>query len=330
MNNTEQCQQVLPSLVINITDSCNLQCQYCPPYGENLAKGKQNFDIEVTERLIDLAKNAGIKLVRFTGGEPILFPERVERLINRCGDFFKRLVLNTNGLLLAQNLYWLKNYKDRLILKISLDSIDAKEYNDITKHGELLILLNNIDEAIRQNFYVEINTVIYNQSPKSVIDVIKFVLEKGIDMKLLTTSSFYDNIKTQNSVAVRVVYDWLNNNLQHNSSERLASGAGVSMLSYSNGRNKVLLIDHAVRDSLTPNKLYFTFCKEKCSYYPCDSGALSITLSTDGILTPCRGRKDLGTEVFSLGTQEVDIAFKKGLDYFKKCVEINLNGGQTI
>lgn len=316
---------MVPSLVVNITDSCNFNCIYCPPYGENLCKGTVLYDEEAVCYAIDFMFKHGCKLIRFTGGEPLINPTRLNKFIKYANNRFNRTVINTNGALLENHFSWLEKYKDNLILKISLDSMDSVEAKSISKTDDLFKVLRNINQAIERNFHVELNTVLCGQNTSSVKSIIEFCRIQKINLKILTQSSFYGIIKKDTDTLSNDVIAFLNQELVVQQSERLASGMGASMIVYQNGQNKIYLIDHRKKDSLTPNKLFFDSCESGCGFFPCDTGVLSITISTDGLATPCRGRKDMGVNIFGLSKSEVNNKLEHTLNLFSNIRNINVN-----
>jgi molybdenum cofactor biosynthesis enzyme MoaA/dTDP-glucose pyrophosphorylase len=318
--------KIIPSLVINGTDNCNMNCVYCPPYGENLCKGKNNYDIEAVKILIELAKQNHFKTVRLTGGEPLLFPERLQILLEECGNGFERLVLNTNGALLHNHFNVLEKYKDSLVLKISLDSINPDEYKNLTQTTEFDKVSENIKTAVSLGFKVEINTVLVNQSMDSIKQLIAYYTENKVPIKLLTLSNYYGMVDTN---ICNFDLDGLLNHLdtisEKKENEQLNGNRGISMSKYTISNTVVLFVDHSCKSSKTPVKCYFDNCEETCDLFPCDTGSLNIANSTDGILSICRGRKDLGYNVFNESESVITEVFNSLLKQFENCIEINVN-----
>lgn len=325
MKTKENVVATIPSLVINVTDQCNLQCSYCPPYGENLCKGDIDYDLPAVLTVIQCAKQAQLPLLRITGGEPLIVPERTEAIISSAQDSFQRLVLNTNGVDLDIAIDWLRIYRSNIVLKVSLDTISSEEYCNITKRDKLDRVMAGILHAKGIGFSVEINIVITTQSVESLLATIRFALQHKFHVKLLTESNFYGYVTpTVNSTLTELIAR-INKTYILEKSEKLIGNRGISMLTYKAGNSKIQIVDHSTQSSVTPNRTYFSQCPQECVYFPCDCGAISLALSTDGILTPCRGRKDLGKVIFGRSPSEIYELFYTVLKQYSHCINININ-----
>lgn len=326
MNNDKIPKSFLPGIIINLTDCCNFACRYCPPYGENLCKGIEEYDERAVLFVISLAKKYGIKQVRLTGGEPFLEPQRTRCFLDACGDSFERLVLNTNGSLLKENFEWLKNYKKKIVLKISFDTLNEEHFNQITKQKNFQQVYENILSAISYGFNLELNTVLCDQTLEEICDLIEFSVSKKINIKLLTFSTFYGNVAYEaRTIDKHELMNYLACRSLHTSNDRLVGERGTEMLVYYIGNSKITIFDSLVKNSLTPFKCYFNCCEEDCWQYPCDHGAFSITISTDGIMSICRGRKDYGNKIFFKSELEIEKMFVKQIKQFQNCFSINVN-----
>jgi len=316
---------LIPSLVLNVTDNCNMQCRYCPPCGENLCKGNGQIDISVAKILIKLAKQNHFKTVRLTGGEPLLFPTQLKVLLEECGNSFERLVLNTNGTLLHKYFELLENHKNNLVLKVSFDSLNSTEFKDLTESTEFEKVFDNVNTAISLGFRVEINSVLINQDLGSIKQLISYFTEKKVPIKLLTFANYYGNVKTECNFDLDGLINYLEIKSKKKTKEQLIGSRGISMLKYTINDTTVFFVDHSCKSSKTPEKCYFYDCAEICNLFPCFSGALSISLSTDGFLTICKGSRRLGFNVFSKSETEIAESFGLLLKQFDNCIKINVN-----
>ena len=66
---------------ISLTDRCNLNCSYCRPHNLNRAYARELSEIEIL-RAAKALVTAGIRKLRLTGGEPLLY-KGIQSLIFR-------------------------------------------------------------------------------------------------------------------------------------------------------------------------------------------------------------------------------------------------------
>ncbi len=147
-------------LRISITDKCNLKCIYCMP-----EKGLKHFaqsDILTSDEIIRIVRIAckyGVRKVRLTGGEPLLRADIVPLISGIKSAGIKDLSITTNGQRLAGMAQKLKKAGlDRV--NISLDTLIADRYRDITRGGEIDRVWEAVAEAERAGLSpVKINVV---------------------------------------------------------------------------------------------------------------------------------------------------------------------------
>ena len=73
-------------LRVSVTDKCNLRCIYClPPEGITSIPHEEILRLEEIEAIIRAAALAGIKKIRFTGGEPLV-RKGLEGLVRRVSE----------------------------------------------------------------------------------------------------------------------------------------------------------------------------------------------------------------------------------------------------
>ena len=331
MNNVAEYKAIVPGLVINVTDECNFHCVYCPPFGENLCKGLGQYDENAVISVIKLAQSKKLPMVRITGGEPFIEPERVRLFLAQCGDSFDRLVINTNGSLVGKHLDWLEKYKGRFVLKFSLDSLSPECFCRMSKSNAYSVVIDNLITTIEHGFNIEVNCVILHQSFEDLREIVNFVIAHNIHCKFLTVSAFHGTVDecSSRSVLLKLI-QYLRELSAAVSETRLVGGRGGTMLLYTIENSNISIFDHSVAKSVTPKRTYFSLCEHGCNMYPCDSGAISVNISTDGILSACRGRKDLGEQIFFRSHSEIESAFVKQLRYYESCFSIDVNTRQRI
>jgi len=135
-------------LRIAITDRCNLRCQYCmPKEGVSQFGHAEILTYEEIVRIAALAAKKGINKVRITGGEPLVRKDAVQ-LIHHLSLLkgIEDLSMTTNGILLAEFAFSLFRAGLKRI-NISMDSLEAEKYREITRGGDLAKVWAGIEQA---------------------------------------------------------------------------------------------------------------------------------------------------------------------------------------
>ena len=119
-------------VMIEVEPKCNFNCQFC--FNKiSFAKDGRNikeFDASYLKKVIDGIAKAGIKIVRFTGGEPMLRKDIFE-LIKYAKNKGLETRLNTNGSLINQKtVEKLKGILDNVLIPI--ESYADKKEAEIT------------------------------------------------------------------------------------------------------------------------------------------------------------------------------------------------------
>ena len=155
----------LETLRISITDRCNFRCVYCMPkevYGREhvLLERKELLTLEEIARLAGVFAGLGVRVVRITGGEPLV-RRNVEHLVALLREIpGLEIALTTNGALLPQKAEALAQAGlDRVT--VSLDSIDDAVFralNDVDFPVQRV--LDGIDAAAAAGLRVKVNAVV--------------------------------------------------------------------------------------------------------------------------------------------------------------------------
>ena len=169
---------------ISVIDSCNLNCYYCNPQDNN--KNCQAINTLSVKKVLCIVRAAtmiGITHFRLTGGEPLLHPQLDEMVLQiKKIPGVRSVSLTTNAVLLAQHAKQLKEAGIDSI-NLSLDTIDASEYEHITKKPLLEEVEHGIDAAIECGIRVKINVVLTPQT--DVVELTRYAAKKGIDIRFI-------------------------------------------------------------------------------------------------------------------------------------------------
>ncbi len=148
-------------LRVSITDRCNLRCLYCNPE-DKIPKLPHSEILSYEEilRIVGVGVDLGITKVRVTGGEPLLRKDVCDLLSSLSAiDTISDVSLTTNAVLLEPLLpeIWAAGVRR---LNISLDSLDANKYREITGRNYFETVWRAIEAAHAMGFSpIKINVV---------------------------------------------------------------------------------------------------------------------------------------------------------------------------
>lgn len=178
----DEFQRNIDYLRLSLTDACNLRCAYCKKHD-----GKRSF-LEMPDimRLLPAFREAGIKKIRLTGGEPLLHPD-ISRIVRACYDLkFEDIAITTNALLLNEKASNLReNGLNRV--NISLNSLNPENYRRITGVDGLQRVYEGIDAAEKAGFDpIKINTVLMRgKNDREICDFIMLAKEKPYQIRFI-------------------------------------------------------------------------------------------------------------------------------------------------
>ncbi len=184
----DQYRREINYLRISLTDRCNLRCIYCMP-AEGVEK-QHHRDILSLEEIAEIAEAAvelGINKIRLTGGEP-LTRLGVTWLIKRLSALpgVREIAMTTNGILLPRMAQELKD-AGLTRVNISLDTLDAARYRQITRCGTLADALAGIEAAERVGLTpIKLNAVLIGGFNDCEIPaMVELTREKPIEMRFI-------------------------------------------------------------------------------------------------------------------------------------------------
>lgn len=174
---------------VSVTKRCNFSCVYCHdeglgPVASPRAPHAEELSPQEVERLLRMAREFGVRSVKFTGGEPLVRPD-IEEVIAHTVRHIADVSLTTNGSMLRQRAEGLRNAGLKRV-NVSVDSLDPVAFRQI-RHGSLAPVLEGIEEARRVGLTpVKINLVVYRQTIDGIPEMIRFVSEhEGLRLQLI-------------------------------------------------------------------------------------------------------------------------------------------------
>ncbi|MCA0274270.1 MAG: GTP 3',8-cyclase MoaA [Proteobacteria bacterium] len=149
-------------LRVSVTDRCDFRCTYCMAEHMQFLPKKDLLTLEELDRLASAFVRLGVEKLRITGGEPLVRRDILTffRAMSRHLETgaLKELTLTTNGSQLQRFAKDLAACGIRRV-NVSLDTLDPKKFQDITRWGKLPAVLDGIAAAKAEGIRVKINTV---------------------------------------------------------------------------------------------------------------------------------------------------------------------------
>jgi cyclic pyranopterin phosphate synthase len=187
-------------LRLSLTDNCNFRCFYCMP--------EEDYDFTPASRLMQpneilaLAKifvAQGVKKIRLTGGEPLVRKDAAE-IISSLGQLPVELVITTNGsrihellpVLIAANIQ---------TINISLDTLQAAKFFQITRRDLFDQVKSNIDLLLINGIKVKINVVLMKGfNDDEILDFLAWTNDTNTEIRFIEFMPFNGNRWTSNQV----------------------------------------------------------------------------------------------------------------------------------
>ncbi|MBV4428202.1 GTP 3',8-cyclase MoaA [Clostridium tyrobutyricum] len=176
-------------LRISLTDRCNLRCRYCMPE-EGVVPKLNHEDILRFEQILKIIKASsliGINKIRYTGGEPLIM-NGIDNLIYETSSIegIEDISITTNGILLCDAAGDLKKAGLNRV-NISLDTLNEKKFNSITRGGDLNKVIQAIEKCISLGYSpVKINVVLLKGiNDDEIQDFINLTLDMPIHVRFI-------------------------------------------------------------------------------------------------------------------------------------------------
>jgi radical SAM protein with 4Fe4S-binding SPASM domain len=173
----------LPHIAFELTDACNLKCEYCYniwkiPGAEHKPFNSYDKAMQTLKRIF---KQAEVKSVAFTGGEPFL-AKRLLELALFCRMENKSVTMISNGSLGKKEEYKLLLKMGVRLFEFPIHSANPLIHNTITKvDGSWERSLNSTRQVTELGGYVVPVIVITTQNVECIGDTLDFIHSLGLN-----------------------------------------------------------------------------------------------------------------------------------------------------
>lgn len=172
---------------LSVTDRCDFRCVYCMSEDMTFLPRQQVLSLEELYRIGRVLVDLGVKKIRLTGGEPLI-RQNILWLVEKLAalDGLQELTMTTNGSRLKTLAQPLKDAGlDRL--NISLDSLNATRFHEITRTGHLSDVLAGITAAKQAGFQrIKLNSVIMrHRNDDEILTLVNFARQQQLDLAFI-------------------------------------------------------------------------------------------------------------------------------------------------
>jgi len=180
-------------LRISLTELCNLRCTYCMP-AEGIQLSPRSH-IMTYEEIFSIAKTFvkhGVTKIRLTGGEPLVRKD-ADIILKKLAALPVELAISTNAVTVDR---FIETFKSCGIqnINVSLDSLNAKKFNRITRRNNFKKVFDNIHLLIDKGFNVKLNVVLMKGfNDNEIIDFIKLTKALPISVRFIEFMPFEGN-----------------------------------------------------------------------------------------------------------------------------------------
>jgi cyclic pyranopterin phosphate synthase len=172
---------------LSVTDRCDFRCVYCMSEKMTFLPRSQVLSLEEIFRVAQAFSQLGVRKIRLTGGEPLV-RSNVLSLVQNIGALpnLEELLITTNGSHLEQMAADLKAAGVTRI-NISLDSLNADTFREMTRTGDLAQVLRGIEAAKAQHFKaLRLNAVILKgRNDHEILDLVQYAMQLGINIAFI-------------------------------------------------------------------------------------------------------------------------------------------------
>ena len=162
-----------------------------PAEGLNWMPRKEILSYEELVRICTLLVNMGIKKIRITGGEPFVRKGMINFIEQLIGlERLEEVNITTNGVLTAPLVPALKKIGVHS-LNLSLDTLDRKRFQAITRRDELPAVLDTLETALQSGMPVKINAVVMDKkNTDDILSLAALTKENALSVRFIEEMPF--------------------------------------------------------------------------------------------------------------------------------------------
>ena len=180
-------------LRISLTELCNLRCTYCmPAEGIQLSPKSHIMNFDEIYSIAKTFVDYGVTKIRLTGGEPLVRRD-VAIILKKLASLPVELSMTTNAVIVDRYINLLKEC-NIMNLNVSLDSLDAVKFKEITRRNDFEKVVTNMHLLIQEGFNVKLNAVLIKGfNDNEIIDFINLTKNLPVSVRFIEFMPFDGN-----------------------------------------------------------------------------------------------------------------------------------------
>jgi len=166
-------------LYINPAGGCNLHCKHCW-VNEGTGDG-QTLTVNIWSELFRQARELGCSSIKFTGGEPLLYPEVIPLYLS-AHSIFGSVTVETNGTVTPPGLWEAFQSHPPFFVSTSIDSAH-RETHDLFrgKPGAWQSTVNFAGKLVEQGINSQVIMSVSRTDRKPIADMVKLIRDLGVN-----------------------------------------------------------------------------------------------------------------------------------------------------
>ena len=170
-----------------VTCRCNARCSFCSIRPE---PGARESSVSVVSRNLGDAKLLGVRVVDFTGGEPLLY-EGLPEALAFAGHIGLKTTVTTNGILFTERAKELAGLID--ILQFSLEGADRESHDAVTVTPSFDLVMKGVGTALSLGDNPTLIHTVTDDNLDRVPDVVALARGLGVLVFLNPCFSYFGN-----------------------------------------------------------------------------------------------------------------------------------------
>ncbi len=166
-------------VVWDVTTACNLRCKHC--YSTSGKKREDEMDTKQAKKAIDIMARAGVTILAFSGGEPLVRPDIFE-LTRYAADKGMYVAMATNGTLITREMARKMKEAGIQFVQISLDGATPEVHDEFRGvKGAFERTVRGIKNCVEEGFFVEVSTTATHFNYRQIPEIIDLCEELGVN-----------------------------------------------------------------------------------------------------------------------------------------------------